>query len=449
MALDTRGAVDGFIKGFTFVDGYMDKEEDRKRRDVMDAENREYRESQLNRQAEQDALQRERFEANREWREQRAEQADKQWAQSNRRAEQQNARQQAEFERKQKELMAQDIFATVKAGGDLTDEQEAFIKKNPVFDPWRFLDDEMQSAIKYFERAAESAEFDSDDDFIRFANTPQTLGAFNKLFKHQIQKGGGGSDKKISGIMPGPEEGTLVFELEVTGEDGQVRREPMTVKRGQAGEDDEVKVVSIEDVTQQIAGMSIFNRQLRDLPKDARNKFISYGVQRGSTQQVGSPVERWQVGNDKGRKMLYAIDANGNKIKSIDVGEQGGLDNAKYTWGPLKEIPLEVTPVGSDEPITLESVQTHQNGAVRGFATDGRVLTLEGSDWVVGGQGDSERKPSDNRQQQRKVASGGAGVSEETVTQTVAMLRKNPNNAKYSDEQLREAVIAKLSQSSQ
>ena len=449
MALDTRGAVDGFIKGFTFVDSYMDKEEDRKRRDVMDAENREYRESQLNRQAEQDALQRERFEINREWREQRAEQADKQWAQSNRRAEQQNARQQAEFERKQSELMAQDIMATVRAGGELTEDQQAFIKKKPALNPWRFLDDEMQSAIKYFERAAGSAEFDSDDDFIRFANTPQTLGAFNKLFKHQIQKGGGGSDKKIAGIMPGPEEGTLVFELEVTGEDGQVRREPMTVNRGTSGEDDEVKVVSIEDVTQQIAGMSIFNKELRNLPKEARDKYINYGVQRGYVKQGGSPIERWQVGNDKGRKILYAIDANGNKVKSIDVGEQGGLDNAKYTWGPMKEIPLEVTPKGSDEPVTFESVQTHQNGAVRGFTRDGRILTLEGSDWVDGGQVGAERKPSDNRQQQRKVASGESGVNEEVVANTVAALRKNPNNAKYSDEQLRQAVIQKMSQPSQ
>lgn len=438
MALDTRGIADGFMKGFSFMDNYLDKEADRGRRDKMDMQQQEDRDYNRERQEALDAERQEDRTYVRERNEKLDARQEAQLSRANDRADRTEGRQQSEFDQKQFERNATEVMATVQAGGTLTDQQRQFIEKNPQVNPWRFLDDNTQSAISYFEKAVESAEIDSDDDFIRFANAPQTVDAFNQLFKNQVQKGDGGK-KRIKNILPGPQEGTLVFNLEIQGEDGKVREEPMTVDRGVAGKDDKIKVVSIEDVTQQIAGMSIFNKSLRELPEEARNKFIDYGMELGYTKKGGTnEVAKWVEGAEGSKKKVYGLNKKGDVISTSDTGDLTAGNTAKYTWGPLKDASLDVTPKGESEQVNVTGVQTHHNGAVRGYTNDGAVLELINNEWV--------RPSSAAPTPAADPAQPGNDSKLDSAFQT---LRNNPANKKYTDEQLRQALQQKLGGASQ
>jgi len=76
------------------------------------------------------------------------------------------------------------------------------------------------------------------------------LNYLNSIHASQINKGAGGTNKRIVGAYPIPgANGEFAFELEYTGKDGKVVKAPMTANRGTEDEgDNEVKKVSIDQL---------------------------------------------------------------------------------------------------------------------------------------------------------------------------------------------------------
>lgn len=277
--LDTRGAVDGFMRGFSFVDNYFDKEQGKERQAGLDAERQDDRRysRERNEMLDQERHDQTEFSQGLQLNQDaRAASQDTRAASAERRA----AAAHTEAERLR---TAQEGWATWESKGEFSDEQAEFFRKNPDLNPNKFMDEKVRDSIRYFVEASEKGDLDDDDKLIKFVNTPDTLEAMNSLFARQINKGGGGK-KRIARILPGQKEGTLVFELEVTGEDGKTSRKPMTAERGT--DDQEIKQVPIEQVTEHIVGMAQLSSMVDNMSPEARSRAADYGVRMGFLKKI-------------------------------------------------------------------------------------------------------------------------------------------------------------------
>lgn len=132
--------------------------------------------------------------------------------------------------------------------------------------------------------------------------TPEFLGTMNTLYANQIGEG-----KKIVGIYPGQKEGTVVFELEVEGEEGTYKA-PMTSGRGtEADEDNEVKQIPVEDIIDSLQSAKALHMEFKANPQ-AMNSIKKHGQTLGYIPTVDS-------------YKTYA-DENGNTIRrNTDTGK--------------------------------------------------------------------------------------------------------------------------------
>lgn len=197
MALDTRGLAAGFTQGFGLADNYYrgQKQDDRAERGLQ------MREESFEMQKEQ--------------------------------AEQQQNQETAKF-----------VFGKIANNMDLADEEMQWLKENPNY--LAALNPETDKAIDVAQRVIDPNDpLDLNDD--------EALYALNTTFEPMINRGKGGR-KRIAAGLPGQQEGTLAFELDVEREDGRKERAPMTRNRGVAGEDDEILQVPVGDMVDTMQG---------------------------------------------------------------------------------------------------------------------------------------------------------------------------------------------------
>lgn len=197
MALDTRGLASGVAQGFGLMDNYY------------------------NRQAQND-----RAERGLQMREEAFDM------------------EKAEYEQDQVREKGKLVLGKVANNLELSDEEIQFLKDNPTY--LAPLNPNMDEALQTAQRVIDPSDpLDLNDD--------EGLYALNTMFEPLVNRGKGGR-KRIAAGLPGRTRGTMTFELDVEGEDGNPYRAPMTQNRGVAGEDDVIREVPVENLVNTAQG---------------------------------------------------------------------------------------------------------------------------------------------------------------------------------------------------
>lgn len=222
--LDTRGAFDGFVKGFGMMQGYQDSKD---RKAYMQ---------------EQQAMQQRGLEM---------------------REQEFAGRQEDRQSQKDQQQIAQ--FYNGWSNGieaPITPELEKAFERNKLSDPRHLFKPETEAAIQYADKLAsgEGSLFSQD-----------TVDAMNNFYAPRVSRGDGGK-KRLAGIYPGQKDGSFAFELEIEDEQGQKRLAPMTVNRGVAGQDDEVAQYDIDQAIGPVMGAKSIYQALGD----NREKMMGY-----------------------------------------------------------------------------------------------------------------------------------------------------------------------------
>ncbi|WLD56874.1 hypothetical protein NFC81_09035 [Salinispirillum sp. LH 10-3-1] len=290
--LDTRGVVSGFAQGYGLASNIHDDKKRRERDDEMLQWAREDRKDAQSDRTRRLGMEDQRFE----------------WEQENQgragEIHQRNVRalDWDEFQRAQST-----ILADLEQRGELSDDQWALVAKGVQQFPgqvqgdladaargWgaqrvtpilqRLLDPQQQHTVTDEElamveelspiplshaiapeRAQDIAVFldlldDSTDTNI---HSPKVLEAANNIYGHRIGKG-----KKIVDMMPGNQPGSLVFELEVEGSDGERTRQPMTKQRRTAADgDNEVLQVPVAELMDSLQGLMQLHSAFSESPE--------------------------------------------------------------------------------------------------------------------------------------------------------------------------------------
>lgn len=220
-------------------------------------------------------------------------------------------------------LTAKSAYAKIAAGGDLDDNDLEVFKRNPWMDPRHVLSPAMQGDV-----ATAGKVFTGELN----SNAPEALDAVNRVFGPDIQKGGGGK-KRIVQVMPGQTDGTVVFELEVTGDDGKKYTAPMTKNRGTANDaDDEVLEVPIEKLVDRVSGYKLLSGVF-NTPEN-RQAALRYGQQMGLApkDQLSKPLAApVQKAEDKDLEAIAAASTMNDQLSKI--GEQ--ITSGKLNLGPV------------------------------------------------------------------------------------------------------------------
>lgn len=205
MALDTRGLASGFAQGFGLADNYYTRQEQGDRAD-----------RQLDMQEESFEMQKD------------------------------------QHGREQTKEKATFVLGKIAQGVDPTEDEYAFLKEHPQF--WPALDPQTDKSI-------EIAQSVIDPESQTGPNDPEAIDAMNQLWGHRINRGEGGN-KRISGLYPGQQPGTVALDLEVEKEDGTKYNAPMTRNRGTEG-DDEVLQTPVESLVNQAQGYRMLRNVFR------------------------------------------------------------------------------------------------------------------------------------------------------------------------------------------
>lgn len=263
--LDTRGLASGFAQGFGLMDSFYNRQERSQQRE---------RGLEMREQA---------FEAD-----------------------------MAQRQREQDQLLVKSGYARLAAGQELSEDQLAAFQRNPWMAPWHVATDEMGAAI---EQAARVADPGDPADL----NDPASIKAVNDMFGPRINRGHG-KNKRIRAALPGPQPGTLVFELDVEDEGGNRYTAPMTRNRGKAGEDDEVLATDVGTMVEQAAGYQALRKVLST--PEARERALAYGRALGFLPE---PEGRWITEKHPTLGMIQRNTANG-EIKPISAGAGSPYD---------------------------------------------------------------------------------------------------------------------------
>ena len=222
--LDTRGAFDGFVKGFGMMQNYTDSKD---RKAYMQ---------------EQQAMQQRGLEMR----------------------EQEFAGQQEDRQSQKDQQQIAQFYNGWSNGieAPITPELEKAFERNKLSDPRHLFKPETEAAIQYADKlsSGEGSLFSQD-----------TVDAMNNFYAPRVSRGDGGK-KRLSGIYPGQKDGSFVFELEIEDEQGQKRLAPMTVNRGVAGQDDEVAQYDIDQAIGPVMGAKSIYQALGD----NREKMMGY-----------------------------------------------------------------------------------------------------------------------------------------------------------------------------
>lgn len=272
-------------------------------------------------------------------------------------------------QQKQDALIAKSAYAKIAAGGDLDENDLQVFKRNPWMDPRHVLSPQMKSDVDTAGRV-----FAGDLN----SNAPEALDAVNRVFGPDIQKGGGGQ-KKIVQVLPGQTKGTVVFELEVTGEDGQKYNAPMTKNRGTTTDGDEdVLEVPIEKLVDRVSGYKLLSGAF-NTPEN-RHAALRYGQQMGlapadaSSKPLAAPIQKAEDGD------LDAI-ANAQTMNQSLGRISKQISDGKLNLGPIANRVSEVrnsTGTSTEESrnygslnATLERLRNDSLRLNAGVQTDG------------------------------------------------------------------------------
>jgi hypothetical protein len=110
--------------------------------------------------------------------------------------------------------------------------------------------------------------------------SPQVLSAMNTIWGPRLGEG-----KRIVGIIPGRQSGTLAFEIEVTEADGTKRSAPMTRGRATAEDgDNEVLQVPVEAIMDELNDAKALFQAFQQNP-EARDRVLSHAISQGYIKQ--------------------------------------------------------------------------------------------------------------------------------------------------------------------
>jgi len=303
MALDTRGLASGFTQGFGMMNNYYrgKKQDERAERGL------EMREESFEMQKEQHG--------------------------------QQQDQQQAQF-----------VLGKIASGVEPTEDEVKWLADNPKY--WPALDPQTDQDIEVAQNVI-------DPESPISANDPDALYSMNHLFEHRINRGKGGK-KRVAGMYPGAEPGTVALDLEVEGEDGTTYNAPLTSNRGTADEgDDEVMQVPVGGLVEQVQGY----------------RAIRNAIKAGGGQETASRVLSVLTGKQPERSNAYRTR---EEMVALGIDPDKATQEAYGLQSPEK---------GFSEPFKHEELGWVQKGP------DGELHQYDPAD---GGQGGGSGKaPAD------------------------------------------------------
>lgn len=329
MGLDTRGFGYGLTQGMQVMQQQLDMKDRKARQSELDAEARSNRDREFGlredmfqqrvTQAErQHTRQTEQDKATAEY---RGQMLGLQQAQGKRAADNHKAAIADRTEQKDQDIIGS-LYQRIYAGGNVDDSELKIFEKYQHLDPRHLSDPAVGQSIQHLSDGISSGNLNSQDKIIGFANSPPTLDAFNTLYATQINKGEGGH-KRIAAVYPGQQPGTLVFDLEVTPENGAAYRAPVTKGRDTKGED--VLQVSIGDISEQLAGYAQFN-QLTSSPA-FRNRVGEFAKQRGWIKPTVKTPKTWSRLNDT--TVYNSADGSTREVSGQQAGTGKPTTNKK------------------------------------------------------------------------------------------------------------------------
>lgn len=273
--LDTRGLASGFAQGFGLMNQYQQQQRQNKRQDR------------------QDAMQEKRFGLQMETAELQKEQ----------------------IQQKKDQESLKFALGKIANGMDVSDDEIELLKGQPKY--WAALDPQTDVSL-------EQAQMVIDPESPVDANDPESLAALNQMFGAEINKGEGGK-KRITGMVPGPDGESVMLELEVTGEDGETYRAPMTRGRSNAPDnDDMVMAVPVERLIEQTQGMRMLRKGFQTPEAQAQATKV-LNLLRGETP------ERWEQIEGPGGSILQRNTRTG-EMKSVmgRAPQRGGSSARQY-----------------------------------------------------------------------------------------------------------------------
>lgn len=252
--VNTRGLASGFAQGFGLADDYFRGQ------------------AQERRQEEQAAMQREQFDMEKE-----------------------------EVERARDLEDVQFALGKIARGMAPSENEIETLRRNPKY--WPALDPDTDEALSKADRVMDP---ESPDD----VNDPDALASINHLFGTEINKGEGGR-KMITGIYPGPDGESVAMDLDVTDEEGNTYRAPMTDGRSNREDDDLVKQVPVGDLVQQTQGMKALRKAFQS-PEAQKQASEVLSLLRGDTD------DQWEMVEGPGGSVLQRNEATGEIKRVLD-----------------------------------------------------------------------------------------------------------------------------------
>ena len=281
--LDTRGAFDGFVKGFGMMQNYTDSKD---RKAYMQ---------------EQQAMQQRGLEMR----------------------EQEFAGQQEDRQSQKDQQQIAQFYNGWSNGieAPITPELEKAFERNKLSDPRHLFKPETEAAIQYADKlsSGEGSLFSQD-----------TVDAMNNFYAPRVSRGDGGK-KRLAGIYPGQKDGSFVFELEIEDEQGQKRLAPMTVNRGVAGQDDEVAQYDIDQAIGPVMGAKSIYKALGD----NREKMMGYLRSSGFLPQEEAG---WEEVKGPGGSILQRNTKTGELKNVLGRAPQQGGGAGGLSYAPSSDV---------------------------------------------------------------------------------------------------------------
>lgn len=232
-------------------------------------------------------------------------------------------------------------------GGEPSEEETQALKDSPV-------------NLTYIGTPEMTADMKAIDEQMRLLEQgeevvlQEALDAINNIYDFQVGEG-----KRITSILPGKEPGTLVFGLDVEGEEGTYHA-PMTEGRGtQADGDDRVKHVKVDDLLESLAGAKSLHVAFTTNP-EAKERLNNWATAQGYYSQP-ERQERWEtVVDEHGR--VTRVNAQTGKAESVHgalpshaAGAAGGDDKyiqerITHTMNNLQRMTLQEGEFGPMAP---------------------------------------------------------------------------------------------------
>lgn len=364
--LDTRGAADGFMKGFNFMQQQEDRKDSKQRQENLDQERRDHRsQQQENWESSHEATEKLRAQsqenADRSYglQVQQNNQAEAHRVHTRNRLDKADANDEADRIHKQNMEVIQRGYSMASQGVPFDDEFYSVVNSSPRYaslNPTHLLSPEMGEAIK-------QGKLVMDPNSPAQMNDPESIAAMNVVFDHDINSDREGNPmegrRKLVSMYPGREPGTVVGAVEM--EDG--RKVPMTAKRGSEEEGDNA-------VLQQPVGVMVQKLSAADQMRQFLLSEVGQKVVANRAQGLGF------IPKDKQPEyqLVKSTEYNDFGAKSGE-SPAGVFDKTSGTYKSIKQKPT------SASQAELPSAAEHAGRVIRDTET-GERLRSDGKNWI-------------------------------------------------------------------